>query len=79
MRLLRVEEAAALLGLKPSTIRKMIWRREIPVVRPTKRAVRIRSEDVEAIIRLGYQPTRPEGAHRIRTAPHKKNDDNWTP
>ena len=58
MRLLRAEEAAALLGLKPATIRKMIWRREIPVVRPTKRAVRIRSEDVEAIIRLGYQPSR---------------------
>lgn len=54
-RLLRVEEAVERLGLRPSTIRNMIWRRQIPVVRPTKRAVRIREEDIEAIIRLGLR------------------------
>lgn len=58
MRLLRPEECAERLGLKLATIRKMIYRREIPVVRPTKRAVRIREDDLEAIIRRGYQPPR---------------------
>jgi excisionase family DNA binding protein len=61
MRLMRVDEAAERLGLKPATIRKMIFRREIPVVRPTKRAVRIREDDVEALIRLGLTPSRREG------------------
>lgn len=60
MRLLRVDEVAERLGLKPATVRKMIWRREIPVVRPTKRAVRIREEDVAAIIRLGLTQARQE-------------------
>ena len=40
-KLYRVEEAADLLGLKPCTIRKLIFRRAIGVVRPTPRAVRI--------------------------------------
>ncbi len=61
LRLLRVDEVAERLGLKPATVRKMIWRREIPVVRPTKRAVRIREEDVAAIIRLGLTQARQEG------------------
>ena len=60
LRLLRVDEVAERLGLKPATVRKMIWRREIPVVRPTKRAVRIREEDVAAIIRLGLTQARQE-------------------
>jgi excisionase family DNA binding protein len=61
MRLLRIEEAAHQLGLKPSTIRKLIYLRQIPAVRPTKRAVRIREEDVESLIRVGYQPGRGGG------------------
>lgn len=56
MKLYRVEEVADILGLKPATVRKMIFRREIPVVRPTRRAVRIREEDVQAIVRLGFRP-----------------------
>ena len=59
-RLLRVEEVADLLGLRTSTVRKMIYLRQIPIVRPTKRAVRVREEDVEAIIRLGLVPARRE-------------------
>jgi len=64
MRLLRIDEAAHRLGLKPSTIRKLITRGEIPAVRPTKRAVRVREEDVEALIRVGYRaaPARPDGS-----------------
>lgn len=64
MRLLRVDEVAERLGLKPATVRKMIYQRRIPVVRPTKRAVRIREEDVEAIIRLGLTPARREGGRQ---------------
>ncbi|MBI3989227.1 MAG: helix-turn-helix domain-containing protein [candidate division NC10 bacterium] len=60
-RLLRVDEVAERLGLKSSTIRKMIFRRELPVVRPTKRAVRVREKDLEALVRFGYQPARREG------------------
>ena len=58
MRLLRIEEAAHQLGLKPSTVRKLIYLRQIPAVHPTKRAVRIREEDVESLIRVGYQPVK---------------------
>ncbi len=60
-KLLRVEEVAERLGLKVATIRKMIYRREIPVVRPTRRAVRVREVDVEALIRVGFTPARRDG------------------
>jgi len=51
-RLLRVTEAAEALGLKPPTLRRMIRQGQIQVVRPTgARAVRVRLDDVEALIR----------------------------
>ena len=59
-RLLRCDEVADRLGLKVATVRKLIYLRQIPIVRPTKRAVRVREEDVEAIIRLGLVPARRE-------------------
>ena len=40
-KLLTVEEAGDRLSLAPATIRKMLYRGELPRVRPTKRAVRI--------------------------------------
>ena len=55
-RLLRVSEVAVLLGLRPSTIRKMILQRKIDVIRPTSRAVRIPESAVEAIVKKGYRP-----------------------
>ncbi len=55
-RLLRVEEVADRLGLRPSTIRKLIYLKRLRVVRPTPRAVRCREADIEAIIRHGYEP-----------------------
>ena len=58
-RLLRVEEVAERLGLRPSTIRKMLATRQLARVYPSKRAVRVREEDVEAVIRGGYCPARP--------------------
>jgi len=55
-KLLRVEEVAERLGLKVSTVRLMISKDDLPSIRPTKRAVRVREEDVEALIRVGYRP-----------------------
>lgn len=50
--LLTAEEAGRFLGLKTSTIRRMTYTRELPVVRPTgKRAVRYRLRDLEALLR----------------------------
>jgi excisionase family DNA binding protein len=54
--LLRVPEAAKKLGLRVSTIRKMITERRIDVVRPTARAVRIAASTVDEIIRRGACP-----------------------
>lgn len=63
-KLLRVDEVAERLGLMPSTIRKLIQLHQLPTVRPTKRAVRVREEDVEALIRVGYQAPREDQAPR---------------
>jgi excisionase family DNA binding protein len=54
--LVRVPEAAAKLGLKPSTIRKMIMQRRIEVFRPTPRSVRISERTIEAILAKGFRP-----------------------
>ena len=62
MRLLRIEEVAHRLGLQPSTVRKLIHLGQIPAVRPTKRAVRVREEDVEALVRVGYRPQEGAGS-----------------
>ena len=55
--MLRVEEAAQELGLKPSTIRAWILRRRITYVK-LNRAVRIPRVEVERIIREGTIPAR---------------------
>ncbi len=58
-RLLNAEEAAAFLGLKVSTVRRLCYTRELPVVRPTgRRAVRFRLRDLEALLRMRSQPAR---------------------
>ena len=68
MRLLRVEEAAHMLGLRPSTIRKLIYQRQLHVVRPTKRAVRLREDDILAICQVGHVP------HLDTVAPRRTDD-----
>ena len=56
-RLLTAQEAGRLLGLTPSTIRRMTWAGELPVIRPTgKRAVRFRQSDLEALLRMRSTP-----------------------
>jgi excisionase family DNA binding protein len=54
-KLLRPGEVAQRLAVSPLTIRKWIHLGQLPVVR-LGRAVRIREEDIEAMIRLGYEP-----------------------
>lgn len=50
--LINVEEAAAILGLRPSTVRAMVQHKSIRVVRPAgKRVVRFRRSDVLRLIR----------------------------
>lgn len=56
-RLLTVDEAARLLGLKPATIRRLTHTRELPAVRPTgRRCVRFRLSDLENLLRLRTMP-----------------------
>lgn len=59
-RLYRIEEAAELLGLQPSTIRKLIFQRRITVCRPTRRAVRVPEQELSRIQRDGLSPRREE-------------------
>jgi excisionase family DNA binding protein len=53
-KLLNVREAAEFLSLRPSTVRKMILQRRLPVVR-IGRSVRIKEIDLEGIVRDGYR------------------------
>jgi excisionase family DNA binding protein len=59
-KLYRVEEAADLLGLQPSTIRKLISLRRITVCRPTTRAVRISEAELARIQKEGTSPRRED-------------------
>lgn len=55
-RLLTVEETAQRLGLKPATIRRMIFQRRIDTVRPSVRAVRVPESAIRKILEQGYRP-----------------------
>jgi excisionase family DNA binding protein len=55
-RLLTVEETAQRLGLKPATIRRMIFQRRIDTVRPSVRAVRVPESAVWRILEQGFRP-----------------------
>lgn len=54
-RQITVAEAAVRLGLKPSTIRKLILTRRIGYTK-IGRAVRIPEAELERLIRAGYRP-----------------------
>jgi excisionase family DNA binding protein len=60
-RLLRVEEAAELLAVKPSTVRAWLLHRKLGRVRVGARAVRIRASEIERIISEGSIPALREG------------------
>mgnify|MGYP003442501734 FL=1 len=63
-KLITIREAAERLGLKESTIRKYILKRQIAYVKPSVRAVRIPVEELERILAAGLRPVipQPEGA-----------------
>ena len=63
-RLLRVEEAAEVLNVKPSTVRAWLLRRKLPFVRIGLRAVRIPLAALERLIAEGTNPARED--HRVR-------------
>ena len=54
-RLLSVPQVAERLGLKESTIRRMILERRIDTVRPAIRAVRVPESAIKKIVRRGYR------------------------
>ena len=58
-KLLTVAAAAERLGLKESTIRRMILERRIDTVRPSRRAVRVPEAAIMAILEKGYRPALP--------------------
>ena len=63
-KLITIREAAERLGLKESTIRKYILKRQIAYVKPSVRAVRIPIEELERILVAGLRPVilQAEGA-----------------
>ena len=59
-KLITIREAANRLGLKESTIRKAILKRQIAYVKPSVRAVRIPIEELERILAAGLRPALPQ-------------------
>ena len=59
-KLITIQEAANRLGLKESTIRKYILKRQIAYVKPSVRAVRIPIEELERILAAGLRPAIPQ-------------------
>lgn len=55
-RMLTCEEAAQALGVRVSTIRRMIFEKRIDTVRPTRRSVRIPEAAIESILNEGFTP-----------------------
>lgn len=53
--LLTVDEFADAVGLKPSTVRQKVWRREVSFVR-IGRAIRFKPETAEKLIEQGTVP-----------------------
>lgn len=61
-RLLDVHEAAAMLGLKPSTMYQWAYERRLPVVKlfGPRGALRFRLSDIEALIARSVRPALPD-------------------
>ena len=54
-KLLKAGEVAERLAVSPVTVRKWIFAGRLPTVR-LGRAVRVKEEDIEALVRMGYKP-----------------------
>ena len=72
--LLTVPEAAALLRLKPSTIRSWVCKKRIPYVKLGGRLVRIRRSDAEALI--AESVIRPPSENPTETKQERKVNSN---
>jgi excisionase family DNA binding protein len=73
--LLTVAEAAALLRLKPSTLRAWILRRRLPYCKVGRRVVRIRRADVEALIAASVVPARCPATNVLEVPGKAHSDD----
>jgi excisionase family DNA binding protein len=51
-----VKEVSRRLGLRESTIRRLIFEKKIAVYRPSARAVRVSEKTVQEILSRGYTP-----------------------
>jgi excisionase family DNA binding protein len=60
VQLLRVDEAAEFLNIKPSTVRAWLLRRKLPHVRVGRRAVRVPLAALEKIVAEGTIPARTQ-------------------
>ena len=76
--LLTVPEAAALLRLKPSTIRAWTGQRRIPFVK-VGRLVRIRRSDLESLITRSVVPIRIENPTETKEQPKVNSNANNNP
>lgn len=65
VQLLRVDEAAALLNMRPNTIRDWLRQRKISKVRIGERSIRIPREEVERLIAEGTESKR----ERVEASP----------
>jgi excisionase family DNA binding protein len=57
--LMTVEEFAAVVGLRPATVRQKVWRREIEFVR-IGRAIRFKPDTAEKLIAAGTVPAQEQ-------------------
>jgi excisionase family DNA binding protein len=55
-RLLNVNEAAELLGLKPATLYQWAYERRVPTVKLFGRALRFRLTDIEKLVSTSVRP-----------------------
>ena len=55
-RLFTVAQTAERLGLKASTVRRMILQRRIDTIRPSARVVRIPESAIKRILEQGFRP-----------------------
>lgn len=60
MQLWTVNDVAKCLSVAPITVRRLITEGKLPAIH-LKKAIRLRVEDVEALIRMGYQQVRRQG------------------
>ncbi len=65
VQLLRVDEAAALLNMRPNTIRDWLRQRKISKVRIGERSIRIPRKEVERLIAEGTESKR----ERVEASP----------